>query len=184
MKNRPKSTVVITLIVLCSLLAWIMPGSAQEELPSRHVLELQFTAAPTEPPTFEDAGDVGIFKINPVGTVTGDLEGAFSQHITQVDPVVLEDTSPVNLLIDITTFFTIETEEGVIEGYYTGAFYNPEAIQPDVVARQHGQVLSVTAAYADLYLADVYYEGTVDFEEVDGEAIALGDSGTIVIAPR
>lgn len=176
-----KAMIVITLLGLASAL-W--PASAQEELRSPHALELQFTAAPTEPPLVEEAGDIGVFKVNPVGTVSGDLEGTFTERITQVDPIVLMPTNEANDLLDITTFFTIETDEGTIEGYFYGAFYFPEETYPDAILRQQGHVLSVTAAYADLYLADVVYEGIVDFEDVDGTVIALGDSGTLLIAPR
>ena len=123
-----------------------------------------------------------VFKVNPVGTVTGDLEGTFSERITQVEPA--DEVPAINLLQEIATFFTIETEEGVIEGYYSGPFYFPEDTFPDPVSHQHGQVLSVTAAYADLYLADVFYDGMVDYEEVDGNLFALGDSGTLIITPR
>ena len=81
-------------------------------------------------------------------------------------------------------FFTIETEEGAIEGYYSGAFYFQEGTYPDANMQQRGQILSVTAAYADLYLAEVFFDLIVDFEEVNGSMVPLGDSGTLIIAPR
>lgn len=173
-------------IVVLSLAMLIWPLSAQDDtavLPER-VLSLQFSAGPTEPPVIEEADDTFIFKVNPIGIVSGSLEGAFIQRITQVHPNVLDPTNAVNRQLGVSTFFTIETDEGIIEGYYAGTFYFPEAVHPDAVVRQYGQVLSVTAAYADLYLAEVFYDGVVDFEEVDGAMIGLGDSGTLTIAPR
>ena len=175
---------LIGTLIIVGLAAMLLPASAQEVPPVRHVLELQFSAAPTEPPTIESAGYTGVFKVNPVGTVTGDIEGSFSERITQVDPIVNLPTNSVNDLLDITTFFTIETDDGPIEGYFYGVFYFPEKSWPDAIVRQQGRILSVTAAYADLYLADVIYDGVVDFEDVDGTLIPQGDSGTMIIAPR
>lgn len=181
MKTTSRSVRVILIIGFLTLLS-VYWAAAQEES-GRAVLVLQFSAAPSEPPTIEEAGSTGVFKVNPSGTVTGDLEGTLSQRITQVDPMIVLPTN-VTALVDVTTFFTIQTDEGTIEGYYYGAFYFPEATAPDATVKQQGKVLSVTAAYADLYLADVYYDGVVDFEEVDGTEVAVGDSGTIIIAPR
>jgi hypothetical protein len=178
MKGRSK----LIVIFLLGLSVTLWPASAQDQ-PNHEVLTLQISAAPTESPTFEDTADGRIvFKVNPVGPVTGDLEGTFSHRVTQVEPASNEIA--IGLLESTTAFFTIETEEGMIEGYYTGAFYFHEDTFPDATVRQRGQVLSVTAAYAELYLADVYYDAMVDFEEVDGSLIPLGDSGTMVIAPR
>ena len=182
MKNRSRMTGTMLAVLLLALTCTLGPTSAQDEPPLK-VMTLQFSAVLTEPPTLEDTGDGRVvFKVNPVGTVTGDLEGTFSQRVIQVEPV---DALPaINLLQETAAFFTIETDEGVIEGYYSGPFYFPEDTFPDAVVRQHGQVLSVTAAYADLYLADVFYDGLVDLEEVEGNLVPLGDSGTLVIAPR
>lgn len=186
MKIRKHFSRMIVVILPLALLVGVWPGSAQDEaqiLPER-VLSLEFSAGPTEPPIIEEAPDTFVFKVNPVGTVTSALEGTFAQRVTQVHPFVLEPTNAINQQFPITTFFTIETDEGAIEGYYAGAFYFPEAVHPDASVQQYGQVLSVTATYADLYLAEVFYEGIVDFEEVDGMMIGLGDSGMLTIAPR
>ena len=184
MNTRSKFITLVFAILLLGLLGTLLPTMAQDQVPHQ-VLTLQVSAVPNEPPTTEETADGGIvFKVNPVGTATGDLEGAFSQRITQVESAgfLANFESGLAWLEPITTFFTIETEEGVIEGYYSGAFYFPEnAFPSDAVFQQHGQVLSVTAAYSDLYLADVYYDGIVDFND---EGIPLGDSGTLIIAPR
>ena len=147
------------------------------------VLTLEFTAVAPEPPTIEEAADDFIFKIIPGGPVTGDLEGTLTQHITFVDPMALGPFVP-NLHLPITTFFEIETDEGTIEGYYVGSHYQREDMFPDAMVQQRGHILSVTGAHANLFLADVYYNGVVDYEDIDGNYVGVGDSGTLVIAPR
>ncbi len=188
MKNKSKMTGTMLAILLLALSFTLGPTSAQDEPPTLpvRVLTLQCTTTftLTQPPTldFTADGQILVFKVNPVGTVTGDLEGTFVQRITQVEPT--DEVPAINLLQEIATFFTIETEEGVIEGYYSGPFYFSEETFPDPVSHQHGQILSVTSAYADLYLADVFYDGVVDYEEVDGKPFTVGDHGTLIIAPR
>ena len=182
MKTRSKLIISVFAILMLGLLGTLLPVSAQN-YPSSQVLILQTKANLTEPPIIEEsANGQTIFKLHPTGAVTGTLEGTFSQRITQVVP---SDTVPaINVLEPITTLFTIETEEGVIEGYYSGAFYFQEGTYPDANMQQRGQILSVTAAYADLYLAEVFFNSIVDFEEVNGSMVPLGDSGTLTIAPR
>jgi len=159
-------------------------GDQPPALPVK-VLTLRFTAAPAEPPTIEPAGDTVVFKVNAVGKVTGDLDGTLSERVTQIaGGGVNYPIAPVNKVEPITTFFTIKTSTGTIEGYFWGTFYYPAQGYPDATVRQHGQVLSVTPAYANLYLAEVYYDGVVDFEIKGDTQIPLGDSGTLVIAPR
>ena len=184
MRSVDKFLGITVAILLSGLLAasWVA-AQDQPQTPSLHVLTLQVSAAPAGPPTIGKTPEGwDLFKVNPVGNVTGDLEGAFSQRITQIDPC--SDCIEVNQFIPITAFFTIETDEGMLEGYYSGTFYSTEASFPDHLVRVHGQILSVTPAYADLYLADVYYDGIVDFETIDGATIPLGDSGTMIISPR
>ena len=155
-----------TLFVVFMLFVVTMSAAAQDARSFPHALTLHISAAPTEPPIIDDLGDDWtLFHVNPAGSVTGDLEGTYTQRITQETPCSTCDAA-VNQLQPITAFFTIETDEGSIEGYYSGAFYSTEESFPDNYIRVHGQILSVTAAYADLYLADVYYDGIVDFEEV------------------
>jgi hypothetical protein len=182
MKASLKLIISVFTILLLGLLGTLLPAGAQD-YPSSQVLILQTKAALTESPIIEATADgQTIFKLHPTGTVTGSLEGTFSQRITQIIPS--DTVNAINVLEPITTFFTIETEEGMIEGYYSGAFYFQEGTFPDANMQQHGQILSVTAAYADLYLAEVFFDSIVDFEEVDGAMIPLGDSGTLIIAPR
>jgi hypothetical protein len=184
MKGMDKFFRTMTFVLLFGMIVTHWSVSAQDALPSRHILQLQFSAAPSGPPTVEPVGSIAVFKIDPKGEVKGDLEGTFTEHITQLDTDINATTIPVNSLQDITTFFSIKTNDGTIEGYFYGAFYFPEEANGDAVVQQHGHVLSVTGAYANLYMADVIYEGVVDFKEVNGASIGVGDSGTLLIAPR
>ena len=183
MRIRLKFTAII-IGLFCGLGIALLPAAAQDKEPHQ-VLSLQVSAVAVEPPTIEEIPGGGIvFKVNPVGTVAGDLEGTFSQRVIQVESGEFLSDFEAGLawLEPVAVFFTITTDEGVIEGYYTGAFYFPEETFPsDAAFKERGLVLSVTAAYSDLYLADIYYDGIVDFTD---EGIPLGDSGTITIAPR
>ena len=182
MKTRNKLFASFGFVLLLALVTSLWPAIAQDVPYYPSTLTLHISSAPTEPPTVDVLTDgSNLFRINPVGSVTGDLEGSFAQRITQVDSCSNCDPA-VNQLIPITAFFTIETGEGSIEGYYSGAFYSTEESFPDQLVKAHGQILSVTAAYADLYLADVYYDGVVDFEEIDGSLVPLGDRGPMVIS--
>lgn len=185
MKKTDKFLRIIAFILLLGLFTAIGPVIAQDQPSalSPDVLTIQFSAVAPDPPTIEEAQDMFIFKIIPIGPVTGDLVGTLTQHITFVDPMALGPYVP-NLHIPITTFFEIETDEGIIEGYYAGVHYHQEDTFPDAIVIQHGQILSATSAYADLYLADIYYDGVVDYEEIDGNYIGVGDSGTLIIVPR
>lgn len=137
---------------------------------------LEYTTAGSGPPaiTIEPLTDGRMaFRVDGSGTVSGAFEGTITFRVSEVTP------NPSPPFHPIAVMFTIETEDGVIEGYYVGSFHLPEgADQSNVNAS--GQILSVSGAYADLYLADVFVTGTVQF--VDGRSV--GDSGTITIAAR
>lgn len=180
MRRRYQFLAMVLALLLIPVVAIV---SAQDGPLYPTQLALQIDASPTGPPLIESLtdGEV-IFHIDVAGTAAGDLAGSFVQDITQVDPC--PTCYAPDQLQPITAFFTIETDEGKIEGYYVGSFYATEGTFPDYIIQVHGQILSVSAVYADLYLADVYYNANVDFEEVEGETVPLGDSGTMIIAPR
>ncbi|NDJ78705.1 MAG: hypothetical protein GYB65_20845 [Chloroflexi bacterium] len=136
-------------------------------------LELEFSIGAAGPPTIEPLSDGRVvFKINAEGPVTGALEGTMRSAITEVNP-----DPPVYQGIGIT--FTIETENGMLEGFYSGTIYHPTDA-PIATVSGHGQILSVSGAYADLFLADVLVSSEVQFE--DGRS--TGESGTLTITPR
>jgi hypothetical protein len=76
----------------------------------------------------------------------------------------------------VTVLFTIETEQGMIQGYYAGSLYLAEGSDSASI-NAAGQILSVSGTYADLYLADVFVNSAVQF--VDGRSV--GESGTMTI---
>lgn len=157
--------------MLLVLVATGAPVSAQDG--GRAVpLTIQFSTAPQAEPVIEQFRNQIIFKIESSGDATGDLEGKLVQRITQVASL------PEPPLEPITTFFSIETDKGTIEGYYSGYFYVPGTDQ-DAQVQQHGQVLSVTGQYAHLYLADVYFNSVVNIENGAG----VGDTGSMTIVP-
>ena len=155
-------------------------GLAQEETMidpldlSSEPLILEFSNSATGPPMIEPLSDGRMtFRITGAGPVTGSIQGTFTGRITEVT------SNPSPPYHPVTVLFTVETEQGVIEGFYAGSFHLPDgADHSDVNAT--GQILSVSGAYADLYLADVYVTSQVQF--VDGRSV--GESGTMTIAPR
>ena len=178
MKTRSKLSGAIVAMLVLALFTALLPASAQDQA-TQKVWTLHIAAVGTEPPSIEKTADGrDVFKVNPIGTVTGDLEGTYTQRITQVDECTT--CYAVNDMIPMTGYFTIETSEGKMEGYYTGVFHATKDTFPDYKMKVQGQILSVTPSYADLFLADVYYDGIVDFEN----GVPLGDSGEMNIVPR
>lgn len=133
---------------------------------------LEFSTGSAGAPTIQLLTDGRMtFRIMAAGDVTGSFDGSISAKVSEVTP----DPSP--RFHPVTVIFTIETEQGQLEGFYAGSFYQPEgADQATIVAS--GKILSVSGVYADLYLADVYVNSAVQF--VDGRSV--GESGTITIA--
>lgn len=86
---------------------------------------------------------------------------------------------PAPPLHPVTVMFTIETEDGTLEGFYAGSLYLAEGSDQASI-HASGMLLSVSGAYADLYLAEVFVSSTVQF--VDGRSV--GESGTMTITAR
>jgi hypothetical protein len=136
------------------------------------VLEFDIVAA--GPPTISPLDDGRVlFKINAEGSVTGEgRNGTMRSSITEVNP-----NQPVYQGIAIT--FTIESDDGTIEGYYAGSIYHP-IDGPIANVSATGKILSVSEAYADLFLADIVVVSKVQF--ADGRSV--GETGTLTISPR
>lgn len=95
-----------------------------------------------------------IFKVTVFESVTGDLSGTLTEKITQVYPLSEEDG-----LLPITTAWKLVTAEGTIEGYYSGEFQHMR--DGDHFITQHGEVLSVTGEYVNLYQGRVSYQAVL-----------------------
>ena len=135
---------------------------------------VEFSTSAAGPPIIEPLADGRMtFRITSAGPATGDIEGDLTARITEVTSNPSPSYHPVSII------FTIENEQGVIEGFYTGSFHlADDGSYSDINATGH--ILSVSGAYADLYLADVIIQSTVQF--TDGRA--TGENGTITISPR
>lgn len=137
-------------------------------------LVLEFSSGAAGPPTIEPLTDGRMaFRIAAAGEVSGALQGSISAQVSEVTAMPSPPMHPV------TVMFTIETEQGMIQGYYAGSLYLAEGSDQASI-RASGQILSVSGAYADLYLADVFVDSTVRF--VDGRSV--GESGTLTITVR
>lgn len=133
---------------------------------------LEFSTGVAVPPTIEPLTDGRIaFRVMAAGEVSGTFTGTITARVSEVH---------ANLPFHpVTVMFTIETDQGQIEGYYAGSFHLLEGADRSNVSAS-GQILSVSGAYADLYLADVFVSSHVQF--VDGRSV--GESGTMTIAAR
>lgn len=132
---------------------------------------LEFSSGAAGPPTVEPLTDGRMtFRIQAAGEVSGAFAGSFSALVSEVTAMPSPPLHPV------TVMFTIETEAGKLEGFYAGSLYLAEGSDQAAI-QASGMILSVSGAYADLYLADVYVSSFVQF--VDGRSV--GESGTMTI---
>jgi hypothetical protein len=138
---------------------------------SREPVVLEYSLGAAGPPTIEPLSEGRMtFRIQGAGEVSGALEGSISALISEVTAM------PSPALHPVTVMFTVETEQGTIDGFYAGSLYLADGSdQAEIHA--YGLILSVSGAYADLYLADVFVTSTVQF--VDGRSV--GESGTMTI---
>jgi hypothetical protein len=143
---------IFAVILFCALMGWVGDSvNAQGRKP----LRLEFVGIGGGPPNVEVLPDgTLIFKITVTQAVTGDLTGTLTERITQVYPLSDEDG-----LLPITTIWKLETSEGTIEGYYSGKFDHLNDGTHRIT--EHGEVLSVTGAYVDLYQATVSYQAVL-----------------------
>lgn len=178
MKNlisRPHalSIVLILLVVIGSITAQEPEMSEALDLSNAPIV-LEFSTGAAGPPTIEPLTDGRMtFRIAAAGEVSGALAGSISANVAEVTAMPPPPSHPFSVM------FTIETEQGTIQGYYVGNLYLAEGSDQALI-NASGQVLSVSGAYADLYLADVFVTSAVEY--VDGRSV--GDSGTMTITGR
>lgn len=149
-------------------------GEVIEPLDLNQPLVLDYNLVPAGPPTFENLTDGRrVFRLDAAGSASRDLEGTINGAITQAQIPGYEQ---------ITNTFSIETDEGSIKGYLVGT-YHPvldDNLDGTSTVRMHGQILSVTGVYADLFLAEVHTRSEVS---ISG-GIGSEEIGTMTIMPR
>lgn len=153
MKSANTLLKIIFFVILASALMGSLGYSVKAQ--SNEPLRLEFVGIGGGPPNVVVLGDgTVIFKITAVQGVTGDLTGTLTERITQVYPASDEEG-----LLPITTLWKLVTPEGTIEGYYTGKFDHLKDGNHMII--EHGEILSVTGVYADLYQATVSYKAVL-----------------------
>lgn len=180
MNNRTTRFVQVGVCSAAGLLLAAGTGLAQESAPSEplpltdELIELEYSVL-GEDISFEMlTADRALLEVNAAGSVSGDLEGTISSNPNQL--VELPDPPTDSFAVT----FTIETADGTIEGYYVGTIHGV-AGDPAASVNAHGQILAVTGAYAELFLAEVYVTAEVP---LDPEGVGTGENGTMTIAPR
>jgi len=176
-KIRPTVKLLIISFAIVSLfgMAQAQEGTMIEPLDfSNAPVTLEFSVGAAGAPTIEPLTDGRMtFRIAAAGTVSGTFDGNITARVSEVT------ANPSPPFHPVTVMFTIETEQGTIEGYYAGSFHLPAGTDQGSI-QASGQILSVSGAYADLYLADVSVSSQVQF--VDGRSV--GESGTMTLAAR
>ena len=158
-----------TRTVLVLLMLLVSPLAMAQEPPKP--LHLSFQTVGGAPPDVQVLADGTIvFKAFPVEGVSGDLSGTLNEQLTQVFKASDEDG-----VLPITTIWELVTSAGTIKGYYSGTFVHLQDGTLRIV--QVGEVLSVTAAYAQLFQARVVYEASLSASHTFAE-------GRITILPR
>ncbi len=178
MKTFRKPLSVLTLCI--AILGLTSLSLAQDLIPveplslSAQPVVLEFSTGAAGPPVIEPLTDGRMaFRIMAAGEISGAFEGSISASVSEVTAMPSPPLHPV------TVMFTIETEQGMIQGYYAGSLYLAEG-SDNASIHAAGQILSVSGTYADLYLADVFVNSAVQF--VDGRSV--GESGTMTITVR
>jgi hypothetical protein len=152
MKSANTFHKLVLMIFACALMG--LHGDSVKAQ-SNEPLRLEFVGIGGGPPSVVALGDgTLIFKITALQGVTGHFAGTLTETITQVYPASDEEG-----LLPITTFWKLETTEGTIEGYYSGKFDHLKDGNHMIV--EHGEILSVTGAYAQLYQATVSYQAVL-----------------------
>ena len=161
----------IFFLILLSAVLLGLPAAGVKAAANRP-LNLQFVGLGAEgPPDVVVLSDgTVIFKVTVFEDITGDLTGTLTEKITQVYPGSDEDG-----LLPVTTAWKLVTADGTIEGYYTGQFQHMQ--DGNHFITQHGEVLSVTEEYVNLYQARVSYQAVLGPDH-------MTVSGTVNIYPR
>jgi transcriptional regulator with XRE-family HTH domain len=158
---------------------WIHAAAAPAPTLSRQLLVMRLTSAPTDSPRSDMLSDGRMLcKIYGQGHIAGHLTGTIAHETTHL----VRDTQQADLPCPLSTMFTIETETGSIKGHYTGFTIKSRDGNVDHM-RMHGQVLSVTPSFTDLFLAQVFYEGAIYFPGAQ-DAYATAERGILTILPR
>jgi len=138
---------------------------------SAEPVTVSFSTGAAGPPMIDALTDGRMaFRIDAAGEASGTISGPVTARISEVTPM------PSPAFHSVSVMFTIETEFGQIDGYYAGSFFLPDGSDQATI-NGYGRILSVSGAYADLYLAEVFVTSTVQF--VDGRSV--GESGTMTI---
>jgi hypothetical protein len=176
-ENHMFRKVVFVLALCCAVIGLSSIALAQDMQPveplqlSGEPVVLEFSTGAAGPPTIEPLTDGRMaFRIMGAGEISGAFEGSISVSVSEVTAMPSPPLHPT------TVIFTIETEDGTLEGFYAGSLYLAEGSDQAVI-RASGTILSVSGVYADLYLADVSVTSAVQF--VDGRSV--GESGTMTI---
>jgi transcriptional regulator with XRE-family HTH domain len=124
---------------------------------SNRLLTAHFHSAPIDSPISETLQDGRqLCKIFAKGRIAGAIEGIVQQEVTQLHYKSDQPSSIVRTAV----LFHIETEKGTIKGCCAGFMTGNRETGSERTTLQ-GKIYSVTNAYIDLLLADVYYESEV-----------------------
>jgi hypothetical protein len=119
------------------------------------------------------SGNRNVLRTRAKGPVRGSFVGTISETVTIVHAV------PAPQLQGIAISFTVETSQGSFSGHYTGSIQLGDQ-GGEYLINGYGQVVSVTGAYAELFLAEVFVNSKVP----KGKGRSAGETGTLTLSPR
>lgn len=163
---------------------WVNVASAAPWALANNLFTLNLQAAPSDAPISESLSDGRqICKIAGRGHVSGKVRGTITQDTTHFR----KDYRAEGQSAWLSVLFEIAADAGIIKGYYAGfstdRHNGTEGEGTEDTLRMRGQVLSVTSAYIDLFMADIFYEGTLYYPKALEERATL-EMGVLTIIPR
>lgn len=156
------------------------PASATEETAD---IVLQYDLVAAEAPRYQNVTNGRqLINLQARGSVSGYIEGELVIRLTQIImPKPAEMDYSQALPMQIGAIFKIHSGEEMIEGYYSGSFSTILDATGHGSGRVQatGQVISVTAGFANLFLNYVFVTDVVKIVE----GIGTGSRGTMQIKP-
>ncbi len=144
---------------------------------------LQYDLVATEPPVYQNVTNGRqLVNLQARGSVSGYIEGEMVVRLTQIimpKPAGMDYSQA--LPMQVGAIFKIRSGEEMIEGYYSGSISTILDAAGHGTGRVQatGQIISVTADFADLFLNYVFVTDVVKMVE----GIGTGSKGTMQIKP-
>ena len=160
-----------------------LPRQSSPQADSSSWLTLHYTLTAPDAPQYEQVEDGRfLIKTHANGPISGDIEGHITLRLTQIImPKPAEMDYATALPMQVSAFFTINSGDEQIEGFYNGSM--TPMLDPVGNGNSHfqgtGQVVSVTAGFIDLFLNYVFVTDVIRMVE----GVGTGANGSMQLKP-